>query len=221
MSADHLTTLASQIRRYIEKVLPQLERAGGFPDSPMDRRMKGSSNPPVGETALRLWWSYRDYATKLNPLIADLRQHYISIKGYECSEMLDMAVYDSGAFIRWLSEDSWRRDAFWGLSLLLAQVLKDHWGPDVTLQVDNAPDEEETADPRKVAPKWRTITATDAYYSIVARLARIRMEHPAITEAAAEVECQKELEKLGLSGSIGRIRDAKGFVNKERGEGAA
>lgn len=215
---ENLNRLAGQIRRYIERVLPQLERAGGFPDSPMDRKSKGASNPPVGEKALRLWWQYRDYGMKLNPLIADLRRHNESIDGYLFTLLLDYATYDSGGFVRWLSVHASGRRAFWKMCLLLAQKLIDEWGVDVTLEIDEKLDEDEVSDPRKVAPKWRTITATDAYWSIVARLERIRMAHPGITEAACEVECQKELEDLGLSGSIGRIRDAKGFVNRERGE---
>jgi hypothetical protein len=216
VDTKHLNTLAGQIRLYIEKVLPQLERAGGFPDSPMDRKSKGTSNPPVGEKALRLWWEYRDYATKLNPLLAEMREHRVAHQGYEFREMIDHCVYDSASFGMRLAGDAKARYAFWQMCLLLSVALVQDWGEDVKLEVDDAP-EDEIADPRKINPRWRTITANDAYWSIVARLERIRMAHPNITEKAAEVECQKELEALGLSGSIGRIRDAKTYVNNERG----
>ncbi len=220
MDTKHLNTLAGQIRLYIERVLPQLERAGGFPDSPMDRKSKGTSNPPVGERALLLWWVNRDAATLLNPLLVELGNHDARYAGVSFREMLYLASYDAASFARWQAESAHRREAFWKMCLLIAVALRAKHGEGVTLEVTANPSsdaDDEVSDPREINPRWRTITANDAYWSIVARLERIRLENPGITEAATEVECQKELEALGLSGSIGRIRDAKGFVNKERG----
>jgi hypothetical protein len=219
-----LNHLAGQVRLYIEKVLPQLERAGGFPDSPMDRKSKGASNPPVGDRALLLWWVNRDASIKLNPLLVELGNHDASYAGQSFREMLHLAAYDSGAFARWQGVSGHRREAFRKMCLLVALALRAKHGSGVQLHVTPNPRDDadqEVGDPRTVAPRWRAITAEDAYRAIVARLERIRVEHPDATEAAVEVMCQEELEKLGHSGSIGRIRHAKTFVNAERDNGDA
>lgn len=225
LDSRHLSRLASQVKRYIEKVLPQLERSGGFPDLPMDRAAKGESNPPVGDMAMLLWWVNRDVGKILNPLLAEMYKGHDFYGPYAFSDLLEFATYDSGAFVRWLSQNPAGRDAFWSMCMQVAMVAMARHGKDIELHVITSPEIDEAfgevADPRRVPPKWRTITAHDAYYSIVARLERIRTQHPGITEAAAEVECQKELEAQGLSGSIGRIRDAKTFVNAQRRMGVA
>jgi hypothetical protein len=200
---------------YIERVLPHLERTGGFPDSPMDRDAKGTSNPPVGDRALALWSLNRDAGAIFNPLLAELRHGRETAGGYQFRDMFDLAVYDTGAFMRWLSVSQERCDAYWKLCVLVAQVARYRHGRDLVVNVHTRVNDD-VANPNNVAPKWRTITSRDAYQSIVIRLERIRMAFPGITEAAAEVECQKELEALGFSGSIGRIRDAKEFVKAQR-----
>lgn len=55
MNQDRLNHWAGQVMRYIEYVWPRLERTGGIADlPPMDRKAKGKSTPPVGDTALRI-----------------------------------------------------------------------------------------------------------------------------------------------------------------------
>lgn len=232
-----LNQLAGQVRTYIEKVLPQLERPGGFPDSPMDRKMKGKSNPVVGDRAMLLWFENLEASSILNPRLEEVRTGRNEYNGIEYRDMLLFSVYDSGGFGRWLSAQekpyglsrreklqTMRSKAFWVMCLHIAQVCRIKHGKNLSLSVKTSPDMvkyDEVADPRRVAPRWRTIGANDAYRTIVARLERIRMENPGMEEKDVEKLCSKELEELGHSGSIGRIRDAKTYVNAERGGDAA
>jgi hypothetical protein len=234
-----LDRLAGRVWTYVVDVRPIIERSGDLPDLPMDRRAKGEWNPPFGDYAHLVVWVNRDASRKLRPLLDELEKHRARYKGYRFDLMLLQARYDSASFVRWLSASNAgpaRRKAFWELCVLIARALVAKYGEDVVLSVRPNPSPDEDGgvvlspsersddvvkDPRSISPKWRTITAMDAYRAIVARLERIREENPSMAERDVEIQCSKELHALGHNGSIGRIRDAKTALNAERGKGDA
>ena len=226
MGERDVNRLAGEVRKYIERVLPQLERTGGFPDSPMDRDAKGESNPPVGERAMLLWYVNRDASRVINPILEELRRGRHAYGGHQYRDMLERATYDSGAFARWLGASNAgpkRRQAFWTMCLHIARVAIIRHGDTLTLDVQASPDatadDEVVWDTNSVAPKQRRITKVDKYRDVAARCERIRMEHPAATEKAVWKMCSEELEALGRNGSVGMIRVALEYVKSERGDG--
>lgn len=229
MDKARLNRLAGATRMYIEKVWPLYERSGDLPELPMDRKAKGEWNPPVGEYIHVVMEANREASKYLNPRLEELKRHRVSFKGFEFRDLLSQAAYDSGAFAKSLSIWPAKNDAFWELCYLVARSLaleKDDSGEPLDVRkggfwVNPNPDasSEYVGDPRTVRPSWRTITAADAYRWIVSRLEAIRVEYPEADEAACEGILSQRLEKEGHNGSIGRIRHAKTFVNKERSGG--
>jgi hypothetical protein len=131
---------ADAISEYLEKIWPKLERTGNMPDLPMERRWKGSSNPPVSAYTLDLMLENSE------PIHAKLRSELDAIEagrnGWRSSEgvpfswLLQNIRYDAGQITTWRAgqtpEDAMNARGFQELCCYVALVMmwcEGGWAP--------------------------------------------------------------------------------------------
>lgn len=94
--------IAEKTARFIEYVWPKLERRGGVPETPMNRKAKGKSNPPMGDHAFDVLEANANASRYLRFHLevfenGDRR----SSDGVRFSEVLKAARYDVGLIDAW------------------------------------------------------------------------------------------------------------------------
>lgn len=109
--------IADKTARYIEYVWPKLERRGGVPETPMNRKAKGESNPPMGEHAFDVVEANANASRYLRFHLEIFENGNRKAKsGIYFSEILKAARYDVGLIDAWrdgrTEEDRAYRSAF-------------------------------------------------------------------------------------------------------------
>jgi hypothetical protein len=148
--AKRLDAYAGQVMRYVEYVWPKLERTGGVPDVPMDRKAKGESAPPVGDHALRVMGKNggKEWDENGAPLTSQVarevfammraeldvleggRNSMKSSSGYGFTEVLRAVREDAGRITAWRAGETTEAEskytALWEACKYVAWVLLYH-----------------------------------------------------------------------------------------------
>lgn len=158
-----LNKTAGQVERYVELVWPKLERAGGVPETPMNRKERGKGVPPVGDYALRVMFANwesgdiefpEDIDHERRAVHATLRHelHLIesggngarSASGIPFTEILQALRYDPGVITTWRAgetkADKAREQALWEVCRFIAWIIL-YTHPGANLRVVTSPDD--------------------------------------------------------------------------------
>ncbi len=117
MDPETIRKIAGQTARYIEYVWPKLERRGGVPETPMNRKAKGESNPPMGDHAFDVVEANANASRYLRFHLEVFESGNRKAKnGIYFSEILKTARYNVGLIDAWrdgrTEEDRAYRSAF-------------------------------------------------------------------------------------------------------------
>ncbi len=141
-------------------MLPKLEPGGGIPETPMDRKHKGKSRPPVSDTVLKLWEA-NPHLGRINGVLKELATttETVELVGLEAWRVLSDVLFDHTAIRRWKAEGSIEERRFWMLCRLLASRLAakyDRPGAPYRLFVVVNPDDEQRRQMTREAQKRDT-----------------------------------------------------------------
>lgn len=171
MSRPQVQENSWAILRYLEVLWQRYERMTTVPETPMNRKEKGLSKPPVSDNALKLMLRNREASARLEPLLRELRRHDVSHGGVRANEVLDAVRDDPGSVRRWRAahdtdtpgpdRDRWR--ALRAVCVLLAQALESrHGGAEpYVLDVQTDPRDEEARSRVQAAARDREAKLKD------------------------------------------------------------
>ncbi len=215
---------AREIEKYLEVLLPKLEPSGGIPETPMNRKARGSSRPPISEHVMRLWLS-NPHAGRINNILREAAQSTedVELAGRAMWKVLSDVLFDHTAIRRWKAAGGVEERRFWMLCQLLAQrlaVIYDTPQGPYELRVYIHP----TDEPER--QKTRTAQKIDTSYTrrlMVRQLEEVEEETGYKGLMAMEILCERKA-KEGKDWSVPKLRKARECINrenKERREGAA
>lgn len=207
-----------QVARYLEWVWHLIERSTQTPETPMNRKSRGSWKPPVGENAHIIMENNRYVTPVLEPLLQNAKRSEAALCGIYFSDLLTEVAQYPAAVSRFRNNqgavgyEGRRARAFWGMCWLYAYALKAHDGPGGPLVLRVRTDKrEEAGDPNYDPPgRTRTFTKENSYRIMVEDMEAMVLAGTHSKEGAKAAKADE------LMCSMGRVRDAITFVNKER-----
>jgi hypothetical protein len=148
---SRLQRTATQVQRYVEYVLPKYERSGATPETPVNRKERGTSRPVVGDHALDVMEAngiksederekHGQLLERRSAVLATLRSELYAIEagrngakssdGVPYTVILGAVRYDAGVIQTWRTEQT-RRDkeaskALWEMCLFVAWIILYH-----------------------------------------------------------------------------------------------
>lgn len=137
--------------------MPLLEPRGGIPDTPMARKERGTSRPPVSPRVMRLW-EVNPHAGKINAVLSELATttEEVELEGREAWRVLSDVLFDHTAIRRWKAEGGVEERRFWMLCRLLASRIRVKHGLEYRLFVTVNPEDEQQRQKTRTAQKHNT-----------------------------------------------------------------
>lgn len=209
---------ARQIERYLEWVWHLIEKSLMMPEEPPDRKHKGGARWLLSDAQWKLILENRAATAHLEPIIQEAKRTEARFSGVYFSDLINEVTYRPDAVAKFrtmrgvFGYEGKRARAFFKMCRLFADGLREYDGPgggfvlSVKTTLYNAED-----DPRRVpGGKPRTHAAQDSYRRMVEEMESMVLSGTHSKEGAKAAKADE------LMCSMGRIKDAITFVNKER-----
>lgn len=225
--------VAYQAARYVEHVWPKLEKKGGVPDTPMNRKERGQSSPVIGEYGMDVIDANRGASKYLRFHIDYFETSATrATNGLYFSDILARVRYAPGNITNWragkTAEDKRMLEAFDELMVQIAKGVIFVFGEDT---IEKALDAEED-DPKRfcvvVNPgdeqrraQTREAQKIDTLYTrrlMVEQLEEVKEEFPhlGVMECMEILSDRKKREVPSKDWSVSKLLKAQKVVNKER-----
>lgn len=223
----HIHRNAGQILRYLDAVLPQLEPSGGIPETPMNRKERGASRPPVPEHILSIWQN-NPHAGRINQVLREAAHSTDSteLAGRPMWEVLGDCLFDHTAIRRWKAQGGVEMRRLWMMCRLLAQRLSiRHDRPGVPYEIFvtvRAQDEQAASFEQgrsKDANEAKTHNAHKRYRNLSREMDEIMAEEECGVLEAVEVLNRRRQARKAESVSWATIKRARAFVRGKYVEG--
>jgi hypothetical protein len=92
----NISRVAYHVRLYLEYMRPQMERSASAPTSPMDRKARRGSNPPIPDYAHALLDANIEASRLLGPALEDIKHGNHSFRGIEYRDIIRRIEEDPG-----------------------------------------------------------------------------------------------------------------------------
>lgn len=189
-----------------------------MPEEPPDRKHKGSARWLLSDAQWKLILENRKASAHLEPIIQEAKRSEARFGGVYFSDLIAEVTYRPDAVSRWRAsraargEEGKRARAFFKMCRLFADALREYDGPSgpFILSVKTTLYDEEDDPRRAPGGKPRTYAANDSYRRMVEEMESMVLSGTHSKEGAKAAKADE------LMCSMGRIKDAITFVNKER-----
>lgn len=202
---------SDMVERYVLKVVPKIERTGGIPDLPMDRKRKGESNSPVSGGVLDIWDANGQASVWINHRIKELEDSRTERRGYSATDLLSAAREDPGSPRNWAGQ-KWR--AFEDFCELVAYSIMADLG-EVRIHIHaRAEDEPERAKTHQAYNEERRIDREESLRRIHERWQKTKAERGVGSEEAKRI-----MHNEWPYTHPKRVEEAITHVNRDNGDG--
>jgi hypothetical protein len=119
--------VAHQVQRYFEHLLARYERGGFDRETPINRKAKGETNPPMPESAIALMDANRPVANLIRPHLERIERSGLAFGGVEFRGLILEIRYDPGAPTKWRTAETEADEkkvvAFWKMCQFIADLI--------------------------------------------------------------------------------------------------